>query len=254
MVALLRMLVPSEWFGDGRLIGYSDEGQLPGERLIATDELLLAEWPSATCTAGRPTHCLTPRAALIGARAMIARASGASDRRDRRDRGGSATATVDDADAAKATTTSVKTPPAALIYTARRGVSMRSLDGEQEDELLALLGRLADRYNLELVNFDGGRTDASTSISLFQRAAVIVGVHGGALANVLYCEPPAEPARPRTLLVEIGLSGGLTRHFEHAARCGRPCARIRIAPAHTSHLHTHRTCTHIARAHRAPVP
>ena len=48
------------------------------------------------------------------------------------------------------------------------------------------------------------------TIELFARARIVVGVHGGALSNVLFCPKGA-------LLVELTVDSPYTRHYEHAA-------------------------------------
>ena len=46
--------------------------------------------------------------------------------------------------------------------------------------------------------------------ALFHRAAVVVGVHGAALANAVAC-------RPRAALVELALPEPMYRHYVHLA-------------------------------------
>ena len=71
IMQLLRLLLPSEWFESARLLPYTNEGSRPGERVVVTGQLLLAEWESATGLDGRPSHCLTPRSALVAAARLI---------------------------------------------------------------------------------------------------------------------------------------------------------------------------------------
>ena len=48
------------------------------------------------------------------------------------------------------------------------------------------------------------------AIDLFASAAVVVGVHGGALSNILFC-------RPGAMLLELSVRSSVARHYEHAA-------------------------------------
>ena len=57
--------------------------------------------------------------------------------------------------------------------------------------------------------FDG-KLPINEALALFSQAAVVVGVHGGALANVVACGEG-------TLLVEIGFTAGYTRHYAAVA-------------------------------------
>ena len=89
---------------------------------------------------------------------------------------------------------------------------MRVLAEADEMRLMDALQRRAKSYAggaLELVVFDGSLSIADT-IELFARARIVVGVHGGALSNVLFCPKGA-------LLVELTVDSPYTRHYEHAA-------------------------------------
>ena len=47
-------------------------------------------------------------------------------------------------------------------------------------------------------------------MALFRAAKIIVGVHGGALANIVACESG-------TKLIELGFQAPFTMHYAHAA-------------------------------------
>lgn len=66
---------------------------------------------------------------------------------------------------------------------------------QEEDALVAALTEaLAGHAHVRL--FDSQNVTIHQTIGLFHKALVVVGVHGGALANVAFC-------RPGTLLAEI---------------------------------------------------
>ena len=101
-----------------------------------------------------------------------------------------------------------------LVYAARRDVSMRNLDKEDDADLVEALQAIAKEHGLEFWRFEAEK-DANVggvrhAIDVFKRAAIVVGVHGGALSNILFCQTD-------TLVVELGMKSPLLRHFEHAA-------------------------------------
>ena len=204
---LLRLVLPPDWFDSGRLLPYSEVGALPGARAVATEALLMAEWTSArdTDAPSTPTHCLTPASALRAARALVARSVAARSHLTA-DGGGAAGGGAAGGGAAAS-----GTPRAALVFAARRGVSMRSLRQSDEDSVIEGLRGVAAAHDADLVVFDGSAYGTiEDAIRLFGRAAVVVGVHGGALSNILFCPPGAT-------LIELGVRSHIARHFEHAA-------------------------------------
>jgi hypothetical protein len=218
---LLRLLLPPEMFRRGRVIPYADEGVLPGERLVASESLVLAEWASASSADGSPTHCLTPRHALLVARDALNKAldeagGEAAGEAAGRAAGEAAGEGAGEAKGEGSGDALVSARPA-IVYAARRNVTMRNLVAADEEAVLASLSALASAHDLELVAFDGTQKDIQATIRLFRRAQVVVGVHGGALSNILFCTPAADGATPGTLLVELGTLSPLLRHFEHAA-------------------------------------
>jgi capsular polysaccharide biosynthesis protein len=106
----------------------------------------------------------------------------------------------------------VPTPPVVrdkIIYTTRKADKMRKITSEAL--LLQQLQVIASEFSLELVEFSGLNHTASDTISVFSQAVAVVGVHGGALSNAVFCSPS-------TLLVEFGFRSPVTRHYAHLAQ------------------------------------
>jgi len=61
------------------------------------------------------------------------------------------------------------------------------------------LEMLSSSLNLDLVLFRGEDSGVKAAVDVFHRAAIVVGVHGGGLANVVFC-------RQGALVIEIGMS------------------------------------------------
>jgi hypothetical protein len=59
---------------------------------------------------------------------------------------------------------------------------------------------------LDFTVFDGGKVSPSESIELFSSAHAVIGVHGGALSNILFCQPG-------TAIVELGFRAPHSRHY-----------------------------------------
>merc|ERR1712086_530946 len=62
---------------------------------------------------------------------------------------------------------------------------------------------------LKLAVFNGGISLAK-QVSLFQSARAVVGIHGGALTNILFCRSSVD-------IFEIGFSSPLAGHYRHLA-------------------------------------
>ena len=213
---LLQLALPAG-FAPARLVPYADEGDAPGERLRASSQIVWADWPSVSSddgfvwpsvssddgfgfgradgrTNGRPTHCLTPAPVLRAAAAMVARAWEAKH---------------PEVHAAE-----FEARPA-LIVAVRRDVSMRNLAPADEASLLSEMRNLAAEVHWELVVFDGSAGIAG-SVPLFRRARAVVGVHGGALSNVLFSAHDSA-GNGRVLLVELTVASRIAAHYAHAA-------------------------------------
>jgi hypothetical protein len=113
-----------------------------------------------------------------------------------------------------------------IVFASRgSGVTMRQIDEE------ALLVRLRSMLKVEasvigrteLIVFDGSQS-FEESMALFKRATVVVGVHGGALTNIIACAP-------NTTLVEIGFQADAAQHYQHMAlSLGMTYRRVRVMP------------------------
>ena len=228
---LLRLVLPGAWFDAQRVIGYADEGAAPGERLAAEEAMVWADWQGVQAADGSPTHCLTPRRALQAAAALVADARHATQEgpggaakhatsmaHGQSEEGGDAVARPSSQDKLSQIKSNQAKPEEAagtagrpyLIYAARRGVSMRALGETDEVALLAILQRVAAANSLLLHVFDGAEMLIEEAIDLFASATIVVGVHGGALSNILFC-------RPGAMLLELSVQSSVARHYEHAA-------------------------------------
>ena len=173
-----------------RRVAYDAEGG-PNDARLRVKELLVADWPRVRQLGHRDVppdamHAVMPRSGLRMVRdffrARVADADGAGE------------------DAARPL----------VLWASREGAEMRQLDGAA-----ALRGALAAALearvpNAELRVFEGGRTKVADAVALFARAAAVVGVHGGALANVVFCAPS-------TAVVEIAPRSVQSWHYAHAA-------------------------------------
>lgn len=87
-----------------------------------------------------------------------------------------------------------------VVYASRKDATLRQF--ANESLLLQLLPGA--------VQFEGTQSDMPSTVALFRSASVVVGVHGAALANSLWCQPTA-------LLIELGFDNPAARHYEHLA-------------------------------------
>lgn len=117
-----------------------------------------------------------------------------------------------------------------LVVFAARGprVTMRAVD---DDALLTqirhvLATEAAVIGPTELVVFDNSQS-FEEALALFSRADVVIGVHGGALSNIIAC-------KPGTTLIEIGFQADAAQHYQHMAlSLGMVYRRVRVvADAH----------------------
>ena len=107
-----------------------------------------------------------------------------------------------------------------VIYASRRDVTGSTGDGRvgsggggrrvvNEDAITQLLRK---RYGDELVVFVGGEHSVTSTIELFSNARTVIGPHGGAFVNTLFC---AE----RTALVEFVPARQPTQYFYRTSAC-----------------------------------
>ncbi|EDQ89594.1 uncharacterized protein MONBRDRAFT_25103 [Monosiga brevicollis MX1] len=87
-----------------------------------------------------------------------------------------------------------------------QNAKMRQLRDESQ-----LWAKLAQRYgHVDFVTYKSRDYTLTDTIELFKSAEMVLGVHGGALANVLF-------SRPGATLVELTIPRNTTRHYEHMA-------------------------------------
>jgi len=99
-----------------------------------------------------------------------------------------------------------------VLFLTRATESMRRL--EDEAAIIAQLkGRVGEQ---NVVVFDGSKFSIEETAQLFHFAAVIVGVHGGALSNIVFCKPPSQQGHTN-LVLEFGYPAPQARHYAHAA-------------------------------------
>lgn len=78
-----------------------------------------------------------------------------------------------------------ETKPRSLVYMSRQGMKARSLRADDDVWLMQECQRAADRMGLTFVHMQNPR-DSRVSSQL-RNARVVIGVHGGALSNIIYC-------------------------------------------------------------------
>lgn len=98
-----------------------------------------------------------------------------------------------------------------LIFISRAGQSMRGTL-KNEAGLEAGLRSLAKstRPSLEFVRFASEPRSLHEQVSLFRRARVVIGVHGGALTNLMF-------ATAGTKVFEVGFESPFAGHYRHVA-------------------------------------
>jgi capsular polysaccharide biosynthesis protein len=95
-----------------------------------------------------------------------------------------------------------------VVIAARGNVTMRMLN---EEKLFAVVRGVAKTAGFETVVFKSSETSLSEALELFASAALVVGVHGGALANLVACD--AE----KSSVLEIGFSTIGAQQYAHIA-------------------------------------
>ena len=91
-----------------------------------------------------------------------------------------------------------------VLYVSRRTARTRRFANDTD------LVNLLREHQYKVIDFDG-MDDMTTTIQLFQRAAIVIGVHGAGLVNTLFCHAG-------TTVVELGFPHTATRHYEHMAK------------------------------------
>ena len=85
---------------------------------------------------------------------------------------------------------------------------MRQL--QDEDYLVDRLRAAADKLGVALSIFDANGMSVRQQAAVFRMAKVVVGIHGAALTNIVFCEDDV-------LVAELGFKGSFTDHYAHAA-------------------------------------
>jgi hypothetical protein len=89
-----------------------------------------------------------------------------------------------------------------IVYYTRRGEAKtydRSMDEEQEEKMIQTIAHMMERFERkeQLVVFDGNPETWSVvqQIELFRSASVVIGPHGGGMANMIWMEPNCDSNR-----------------------------------------------------------
>jgi hypothetical protein len=93
-----------------------------------------------------------------------------------------------------------------IVYYTRNhadALNGRAMDVEQENVMIGMMKSMLQRYNRpeKLVIFDGSLS-LKEQVDLFQSATIVIGPHGGGLANMLFMLPSGSPDcadRPKVL-------------------------------------------------------
>ncbi|EER18355.1 hypothetical protein Pmar_PMAR005265 [Perkinsus marinus ATCC 50983] len=73
-----------------------------------------------------------------------------------------------------------------------------------------LVAALRNIEGVDVREFDGAEEGAERAVAMFSRAAVVVGVHGAGLSNILFCSEG-------TTVIELGFANPLVRHYMYIA-------------------------------------
>merc|ERR1712194_621525 len=157
------------------------QGGSPDVRL-RVETLYYANWASPVALGRDGSHCATPRSLLTSLRGALADGHAISK-----------------GDAAPS-----------LLYISRAGQSMRAKFAEDvvmREGLKAIAGEASPALTFRIF---GGEGSLKQQASIFRDARAVVGTHGGALTNLLFCSPS-------TLVFEIGFESPLSGHYRHLA-------------------------------------
>lgn len=98
-----------------------------------------------------------------------------------------------------------------VVLCLRSTETMRKLHIRESRSFVEALRVNVDTFDTyELHIFEGGLS-VTSQIELFSHAAVVIGIHGGALTNIVFCASG-------TLVVEIGFETLQSNHYEHVAQ------------------------------------
>jgi len=167
------------WLDAKRVIHWDMNGT-PGERVII-DKLSWADWPQVKSSSGLTTHLLTPSMHLRTAQKELRAAMGL-----------------------------VRSKPSqhSVVFLTRGQDSGRKL--VDEGALVGRLSRELSKANVKLVMFDGKALTVPEQAQIFADASVVVGVHGAAFANTLFCNTGV-------LVAELAFQSAFTHHYQHTS-------------------------------------
>ena len=198
-----------------RIVWYDARGP-NAERVVITKELLYPDWDGVTNTAASnlPVHCLAPRPILRLIRSSFDHvrhaapmcSSSSDDSNDGNGNGSNSSSSSSSSSSGGASggdANKLRRP--ILVLASRANDKMRRLVNEPE-----LLEALKTYSGYDVHVFDGSRATVHDAIRLFSSASAVVGVHGGALSNVVFCHEG-------TRVIELGFRSPASRHYAHAA-------------------------------------
>ena len=164
---------------ESRIVWYDSSSLAPIDVRVRVKKLYYANWNSSSVMKrSRIAHCLTPGHVLRHIRSSLVVKKNIQDRN-------------------------------LIVFCLRTNVSMRKFQ-DTKTRLLEQLREMKMESVFELVLFEG-KKDVRDQVDIFSRAAIVVGVHGGSLSNIVFCAP-------ETIVFEIGFQTPQTDHYAHAAR------------------------------------
>eukprot|EP01061_Rhynchopus_euleeides_P023245 TRINITY_DN37906_c0_g1_i1.p1 TRINITY_DN37906_c0_g1~~TRINITY_DN37906_c0_g1_i1.p1 ORF type:complete len:697 (+),score=290.36 TRINITY_DN37906_c0_g1_i1:148-2091(+) len=92
-----------------------------------------------------------------------------------------------------------------VIYLSRKDTKMRKL--KQDNAVFESVQAVAEAAGYKVLRISSG-LDAEEAVKAFMRARMVVGVHGGALGNTVFCQPG-------TVVVEFGFDTPYSHDFVH---------------------------------------
>ena len=92
-----------------------------------------------------------------------------------------------------------------IVWAGRRGKSRKLLE---EEAIISNLRKVCQEFNLKFIIFDSQKSVAET-VALLSRKTIFLGVHGGALANILFLNGG---------VIELGFDSSFAAHYQHAAK------------------------------------
>ncbi|KAF4733724.1 hypothetical protein FOZ62_026203 [Perkinsus olseni] len=165
---------------NARKVYYPTEGSRQARARLS--EVVTYSWPPvADPSYGLPLHCITPSHLLQELRGAMVRGAGGVN--------GEAS----------------EVP--LVLWIVRKASRDESRILKNERQLVAALRKIG---RIDVREFDGAEACAKDAVALFSRAAVVVGVHGAGLSNILFCKEGAA-------VVELGFANPLVWHYMYVA-------------------------------------